>query len=431
MLQAREDRAQRQRQLLEEFGLPLICFTMNIPGPVKTTPLIRRSFRWGLETLEGRLTGVKHREVSQEITGCEAFLAVEDDPLLLKEICMFLEEEAPIGRLFDLDVLTPAGEKLERPSPRRCIVCGTPGRVCASRRLHSLEQLTREVNGIMTAHFREEDRRYIADTAVEALLQEVRTTPKPGLVDRRNTGSHRDMDIQTFTRSAEALRPYFAQCFTFGCRTARQTPEETFRMLRIAGRKAEEEMYRATGGINTHKGAIFTLGLLCGSMGRTWTPEGVLDLEKILQECSRMGEYCLKEDLGTLTAPTTAGERLYVNLNLTGIRGEAAAGLPSVKHTALPALRKYLSAGHSLNDSAAMTLLHLIVRVEDTNLYHRGGEAGAAWAKAEAAKLLPNPTIKQIEALDDAFIAQNLSPGGSADLLAAALFLHSLQPDDG
>ena len=111
---------------------------------------------------------------------------------------------------------------------------------------------------------------------------------------------------------------------------------------------------------------------------------------------------------------------------LTGIRGEVAAGLPSVVETGLNAYRMAQSRGYSSNDSAAAALVHLIARVEDSNLYHRGGASGAAWAKREAEKLLPLPDMARITDLDDRFIARNLSPGGCADLLAATLFLASL-----
>lgn len=426
MLTARENRARRQQALLEEYRCPLICFTMNIPGPVKNSALIRRSFRWGLASLEEKLTGIRYRAISEEVTGCEAFLAVEEDPQMLKQICMLTEEETPLGRLFDMDVLTVTGEKLERPFPRSCIVCGTPGRGCASRRLHSLEELTRTVRQIMEVHFVDEDSRRIARLAVESLLQEVHTTPKPGLVDGRNSGSHTDMDVRTFTASAEALEPYFRTCFLFGRKTARKTPEETFSMLRRAGIGAEKEMYRVTGGVNTHKGAIFTLGLLCGSIGRVWNPEGVFDTEKILKECTLMGECCIREDFGHPVIPETAGEKLYAGQGITGIRGEAAAGLPSVRNIGLPVFRRCLTEGYSENDAGAITLLHLIAGVEDTNLYHRGGKAGAAWAKAAAETLLPRPAMARIAELDEAFMERNLSPGGCADLLAATLFLHKL-----
>lgn len=431
MLLAREERAARQHRLTEAFQTPLICFTMNIPGPVKDSPLIRRAFRWGQRRLEGALTGVVHREVIEEATGCEAFYAVDADPLTLKGLCTAIEDATPLGRLFDMDVLDVNGEKLARSlvrgKSRDCIVCGAPGRGCASRRLHSLEELTGAAHAIMTAHFLRADADRVARLAEESLLEEVHTTPKPGLVDERNNGSHRDMDISTFTASAETLRPYFRDCFRIGQAAAAEPAEEAFLRLRQAGLQAEAEMYRATGGVNTHKGAIFTLGLLCGSLGRLWRPEGPFpELSVLLDQCGELAKCAVKTDFQKLSQAKTPGERLYLATGRTGIRGEAAAGLPSAAEIALPAFRQGLASGLSRNDAGAAALLHLIARVEDTNLYHRGGEAGAAWAKKAARSLLPRPTRRQIEELDDVFIAKNLSPGGCADLLAVTYFMDKL-----
>lgn len=430
MLLAREERAWKQQRLLAEYGCPLICFTMNIPGPVKCSPLIIRSFRWGCRQLEEQLRTVVHREPREAVTGCEAFFAVNADPLELKRICTQIEDATPVGRLFDMDVLGLDGKKLDRElvagKSRDCIVCGKSGRGCASRRLHSLEDLASAVHSRMMEHFLEIDANRAAELAVESLLEEVHTTPKPGLVDARNNGSHKDMDIGLFTASAEALRPYFRDCFRLGQATADRPARETFELLRQSGLQAEQEMYRATGGVNTHKGAIFTLGLLCGSLGGLWRGvRPVPPLSELLDRCALLGQ-CAVEDLRALRKPATVGEKLYVNQGLAGIRGEAAAGLPSVRDIGLPAFREALSRGLDRNGAAAVTLLHLISQVEDTNLYHRGGTEGAAWAKAEAKKLLPCPTMLQMEALDDAFMQRNLSPGGCADLLAVTLFLDKL-----
>ena len=121
----------------------------------------------------------------------------------------------------------------------------------------------------------------------------------------------------------------------------------------------------------------------------------------------------------------TAGERLYLQYGIRGIRGEAADGFPSVKNIGLPHFRQARAEGVSQNGAGVLTLLHLIAQVQDTTLYHRGGCDGAQWAAAAAKKLLPCPSNAQIAQLDDAFIARNLSPGGCADLLAATYFLHS------
>lgn len=431
MLLARERRAARQTALLERFGKPLVCFTMNIPGPVKDTALIRRSFRRGLEALEERLPKVLHREAREEVTGCEAIFAVDGEAVELKRLCTQIEDGTPMGRLFDMDVLDPEGNKLDRAlvngKSRDCIVCGAPGRGCASRRLHSVPELTAAVTAILEDHFLKADSTRIGRLAVESLLEEVHTTPKPGLVDERNNGSHRDMDLPLFVASAEALEPYFVQCVRIGRETAEDSPEEAFSRLRAAGLEAEKAMYRATGGVNTHKGAIFTLGLLCGSVGRLWRGESPIpETAALLEVCARLGACAVKADLEKLDVPATAGERLYLSRGITGIRGETAAGLPSVVNIGLPAFREACSRGLSRNDAGAVALLHLIARVEDTNLYHRGGEAGAAWAKAGAEKLLPCPMLSQIKELDDAFIQRNLSPGGCADLLAVTYFLDKL-----
>ena len=144
-----------------------------------------------------------------------------------------------------------------------------------------------------------------------------------------------------------------------------------------------------------------------------------------MKEAAKLGQICLETDFRRL--PETAGERLYHKLGLTGIRGQVASGLPVVRELALPVYENALNQGKSANDAGVLTLLHLIATLEDTNLYHRGGEAGAAWAKAAAANLLPEVDMEQILELDRAFIRRNLSPGGCADLLAATIFLHKIR----
>jgi len=232
-----------------------------------------------------------------------------------------------------------------------------------------------------------------------------------------------------FVASAKALAPYFTECVRIGQDTQHLPPQDTFSLLRRAGLRAEQVMYQATGGVNTHKGAIYTRGILCGSLGRLWTAEHpIAKTESILSQCALITKHAAKTDL-SLADDTTAGQRLYRKYGLTGIRGEAAAGFPSIARISLPAFQNGLDSGLIPNDAGIVALLHLIARVEDTNLYHRGGPDGAAYAAAAARALLaqaPFPTMQQLEELDDAFILRNLSPGGCADLLAATYFLHAL-----
>ncbi len=427
MLEAREARAARQQELLAAHRCPLICFTMNIAGPVKTSPLIERAFGAGLCALKQSLPAITHQEATVDPTGCTAYLAVDLPAEELKSICISIEEATPMGRLFDMDVLDTSGKKIERTALRGCIVCGAPGRDCAARRLHAVAELQAATTNILTDHFAKADARHFAALAVKSLTDEVHTTPKPGLVDRRNCGSHRDMDLPLFEKSAKALAPYFEECVKIGQTTQNRPHTETFAVLRQAGLAAEQTMYKATNGINTHKGAIFTLGLLTGALGRLWRAEcPTPPPDVLLQEAADLVCEAARADLAAANGATN-GLRLYKTYGLTGIRGEAAAGLPTVANIALPAYEDYLNQGYTQNDAGALTLLHLIAATQDTNLYHRGGPEGAKWAKTQAQNLLKDtPTITELEALDDAFIARNLSPGGSADLLAATYFLHEI-----
>jgi len=435
MLNAREERVKKQKEMLNSFKSPLISFTMNIAGPVKNSPLIERAFYKGISILEEKLQ--KEIILSQHIkicdTGCEAFFSVSLDAKKLKEICTSIEESCPLGRLFDMDVLNAEGIKLERKTIRSCIVCGAPGRNCAARRLHPVSQLQSVTYNILNSYFSASDCQKIAKLATKCLIQEVNTTPKPGLVDKRNTGSHNDMNIDTFIKSANALTDYFYECVSIGQKTFDKTPQETFNFLKSAGIKAEKSMYMATGGINTHKGAIYSIGVICGALGRLWTPEApIAKTNDILSVCSLIVKAAVESDFSSING-STAGERLYLKHGLSGIRGEVASGFSSVAKYGLPAYQQGLDNNLSFNDAGVYALLHLILNVDDTNMYHRGGFEGVSYAKSSVKSLLKKnqfPSTKEIENLDDAFIKRNLSPGGCADLLAVTYFLYELQKKD-
>ncbi|MBE6934050.1 MAG: triphosphoribosyl-dephospho-CoA synthase CitG [Ruminococcaceae bacterium] len=435
ILIARENRVLRQKGMLQQYRVPVICFTMNIAGPVKASARIRRGFDAGLQALQEALppSVILEQRVFDEPTGYEAYLSVAMDVHTLKEKCVFLEDTAPMGRLWDMDVLDVDGRKLSRQGQvRGCIVCRAPGRACAAGRKHSVSELQDATNAILFAGCMQIDSERIGKIAKESLDWEVGITPKPGLVDRNNNGSHTDMDIALFRISAEALQPYFTECVKIGIETASDLPEITFNALRHAGIKAEEAMFAATGGVNTHKGAIFTLGLLCGGIGRLWSPEcPVAGMQLILRECGRMCSNILQDfqRLRGGEAEATSGQRLYETLGLQGIRGEAFGGFPSIAHVAIPAYQDCRRHGLTENHIGAVTLLHLIANVQDTNLYCRGGVEGAAYAATEAKRLLENdpyPCLEEIARMDQLFMERKLSPGGCADLLAATHFLLQL-----
>ena len=396
ILHARDGRADAQRRLLHSHRLPLVSFTMNIAGPVKSSPLIELAFDAGLAALYGTLGQPVTAEIIRPSTGCEALLVYDRPAAELKAACLMLETAAPIGRLYDLDVLDVDGGKLSRPEPRTCLICGGPVTVCSRSRAHGLDAIVDRTNEIL-ADFAAG---YLAGLAAEALEQEVRLTPKPGLVDQRNNGAHNDMDLPLFLHSIDALTPWFRRMAALGMAGADAAA------LQAAGLEAEAAMFRTTGGVNTHKGALFSFSVLLAALGRCLAEGG----DVFAHAAALTAE---------LTPPqNTNGSAVALRHQVGGARAEALAGFPTARKAAA------LLQTHD----PLTVLLWLMAHTEDTNLYHRGGAEGAALVKKQAAAILAAPPEQRAAlalAMDDTLIDRWLSPGGSADLLALALFLNN------
>lgn len=439
MLDARERRAFRQQKLFAQYPIPMICFTMNIAGPVKNNPLIRKGFELGKQYLKEQLDSLKiipayFMEVN-EPTGNEAYYLISADALFIKRITCSIEDGFEIGRLFDMDVLKPDGEKAERSRlglmPRPCLICGGPAVDCARSRAHTVEQLQTKTTRLLLNAIEKEDAMFAARLACRSLLYEVCTTPKPGLVDRDGNGSHKDMDIFTFMDSSSALWPYFETCTRIGRQTATQPPKYTFEQLRFAGRKAEADMLSATNQVNTHKGAIFSMGILCAALGRLPREQWRFS-DVILKECAAMARGLVAADFDKLTEETaiTTGQKLYLRYHISGVRGQMEEGLPAVRDVGLPVLKEGIARGLSINDAGCSALLALITATADTNLIARSSLFTQQEIVARIKKLLsesPYPDKQTLYQLDSEFVRENLSPGGSADLLAVCYFLYFLE----
>lgn len=430
ILTARENRAEKQKELLQKYGKPLICFTMNIAGPVKLDANIAWGFALGNQWLKLQLKDlpVLHREEALLATGCESYYIVDAPAEKLKLRAVQIEDNAPVARLFDMDIIGCDGKKLERTAlgfpERKCLICQRDAHICSRSRAHKVEELQTKTAQLLADARLEEDCKRIAETAQKSILFEVCTTPKPGLVDRNNNGSHKDMDIFTFMSSAAALYPYFYRCARLGAERRKLSPKEIFSSLRFPGKLAEEDMYQATGGVNTHKGIIFSLGLLCAATG--FLADRERQPEQILQVCRDMTRGIVEDELPSSNSKTV-GEMLYCKHGITGVRGQAEQGFPGVLEVGLPKLKSGLQAGLSLNDAGCAALLSLLTATSDTNLIHRCSLEEQKKLCGQIAELLsqdPFPNREVLKQLDDAFILKNLSPGGSADLLALTYFLY-------
>ncbi len=431
ILDAKECRVEKQQDLLSRGGT-LICFTLNIPGAIKCAPLFERGFHVGkekiLQQLHWQRCEIFHQEEIRSPAGYELFLLCGADPLTVKQWTVQIETDRPIGRLFDIDVLKSDGSKVSRADigmqPRKCLLCGNMAAACSRSRAHSYEELLEETIAVLQAHFKEEFLDKTASDAARALLYEVATTPKPGLVDRNNSGSHSDMDIFTFIDSTAALIPYFRAFAERGVEFSTMDPKAVLPHLRYPGRLAEKAMFRITGGINSHKGIVFSMGVLCTAMGMLYGQNQPLTAESILK---LSGEICysLMDDFKAMTEPRSYGEKLYAEHGISGIRGEASQGYPTVRNIGFPALRRYLQSGMSLNDAGAWTLLELLSSTEDSNILARSDLDTLRSVQQQVREVLADDdrSMNIIEELDRQFIKQHISPGGCADLLALSYFL--------
>lgn len=269
----------------------------------------------------------------------------------------------------------------------------------------------------------------IARLAVRSLHQELVLYPKPGLVSLIDNGAHHDMNAATFMRSLFALRHYFCDCAAAGIRGAK------FGELQQLGRAAEAKMLRATRGINTHKGAIFTLGILAATAGFAGANNLVMSDKNLRAIVLQRWSAELRTIAVASDAAPTHGQLMAARFGVSGARGQALQGFPSIFEIALPTLRDALVRGANHEHALLHTFFVLLAETQDTNVLYRGGLAGLDFIQCEAREFLARGSVfdsaweARALALHRACSAKNLSPGGCADLLAAAWFVHQLQQD--
>lgn len=269
----------------------------------------------------------------------------------------------------------------------------------------------------------------IGRAATLALHDELALTPKPGLVTLTDRGSHADMDAHTFMRSLSALRGYFVHIAELGAAGA------PFVVLERCGIAAEACMLAATSGINTHRGAIFMLGLLCASAGalaaeqRRPTPQAVRDML-----LARWGDALRAR---ATRPPTLPGGLAARRLGLRSASDEAALGFPTLFETAEPTMNAARARGVGRAAAQLDTLFTVMTVLDDSNLAHRGGLQGLRFAQAAARDFLAAggaaapQGMAAATALGAEFVRRRLSPGGAADTLSAACWLERVEPRSG
>ena len=422
VLEAREERWAKKIALARELAVDspggpsaLAVLTLRMSASLRTSGRFSSSalsmHASFAELLREKGIGIPREEFRTGGDGPESYLSVSLDPLELKRLAVAWESTHPLGDLADLDVMDASARPITRADlglpPRKCLLCENEAAVCSAGRRHEGALVEARVKEILLAAEKRSAGLVstIGRLALTATLYEAAAAPKPGLVDPHSRGAHRDMDYVSFLASAAALGPWFSEFAALGSLHTGE-PSDLLPALREAGKAAERDMFAATGGVNTHKGLIFSMGLLCAAAGRLQAAGRDLAPSECAAEAAAIVRGISERDFASLgtpdlaaapgTAPAalgavagavapargtaapkpTVGERLYLSHGVRGIRGEAEDGFPSVIDHALPRLRASLAAGLSWNDAMIETLFVLFAIVDDTNVLGRAGPEG-------------------------------------------------------
>lgn len=265
--------------------------------------------------------------------------------------------------------------------------------------------------------------------ALKALIREICLSPKPGLVDMNNNGAHQDMNFQTFIKSISAISSWFENFYHYGKSNANMSTSDFLVNIRPIGLECEKAMFDATNQVNTHKGGIFAFGLLLSTIGKLTQLKLPVTAPIICNEVANICQGMVENELSHNNHHNSVGERLFKQHNLTGARGEAESGYKTVNQISLPVYQKMLNSGYSEESALLQAMLYLLAYNQDTNLVSRGGLEGLKFVHKEARDLINQGGIMQQNGrekmlrLDDELIKRNLSPGGSADLIAVTWFL--------
>ena len=275
------------------------------------------------------------------------------------------------------------------------------------------------------------DLQKVGQYLTQAILLEVSTHPKPGLVTRLSNGAHKDMSIFTFMMSSAVLSKAFNDLQDIG-QAHRGTLVELFCKLRSYGVGAEAELLRVTKGVNTQRGILFAGGIVSAVSG--YAMNMGLSRDALLPLIKEMAAGLVARDLKNLDhAAMTAGEKLYYKYGITGIRGEVENGFPSVVNYGLPALEDAFDKGATINDALVHALISLMTVVEDSNVIWRTDYDTLLEVQRIAKNILSLGSVftekgrMAIAETERYFLQRRISPGGSADLLSVTITLYLLE----
>ena len=450
ILAAKEKRAflRAQYAASEKSSLSL---SLNIPGYPKCEPLFAAFFDRVLSELKRFL--LAHRiilETDHEICASdeagEFYLAPLADGKPLEEIkvlCEDFEERHPVGRVLDIDLTDAQGGAVSSGKLKQCFLCDRPAIICMREQHHNYQELRERITARMMGYLKQQHAdalcKQLAAIALKATLYELSASPKPGLVDRFDNGAHQDMDYFSFLNSSAALAGYFEEFAESGLAFDDKDLTKALPIIRNTGLKMEQAMLEATGGVNTHKGLIFLLGLSIFATSFVLSHHKGFHEADLRKTISGICRNLVHKELSAHRHDSTHGASCFQHYGEAygGARQEGEEGFPSIFEHGLPALKSRSSdAGGfmnapELNAALTQTLLSLMAQVNDTNILYRTNPATLETVKQMAHSVLDavSETDRSSRYADliDFCRQQQVSPGGSADLLVVTVFFYDVE----
>ncbi len=440
ILKARDQRAFLKAQIAQK-DLPSLSLSLNVPGFPKSNPIVRAFFYSCLSDLKLHLKSLRIDIQENDVVEiCDAagdfylvpFSMDQFSLTEIKQICEGFEENHPLGRFIDVDLNDQQENTVSSGKSKLCFFCREkPAIECRRKNIHNVEELRLFMFSEMAVFLGEQRKKQIikelSSLAQQAILAEISLTPKPGLVDRLSSGSHSDMNYQMFVESTEAITFGFGKLVREGFAFQDDDLTKALPRLRNIGLQMESAMFKATGNVNTQKGVIFLMGLSLFACGKLFSQSDRFQAEEFRSVIKGICKDMVRNEMGNPLGKSH-GEKIFLKYGLSGARGEAESGFATVFDFGLPEVIHL----KQLNDeSMTRCLLAIAANNNDTNIFFRSNPEVLSRFKALCRIALVDFNPTNYDALIDVCKQENISPGGSADLLAVTTFVWSvIQADE-
>lgn len=420
-------------------GSPCLSLSLNIPGFPKSNTSVHSFFSYCLRDLKYAL---KANSVDiQENESIEICDAAGDFYLVpcstcgfsmqaTKQICENFEQNHPLGRFIDADLNDKFGETVTSGKSKICFFCLERSAIeCRRENAHETDELRSFMFPKMDEYCRQNREEVIikklSSLAQQAILSEISLTPKPGLVDKFSNGSHIDMNYQTFINSTAAISPWFTELIREGFSFQESDLTNALPLIRNIGLRMESAMYEATGNINSQKGIIFLIGLSLFACGNLFSKNDQFEIETFRTTIKVICKDLVKKELIESSASVKShGEDIFLKYGFRGARGEAESGFATVFEFGLP----QLTGLTELNDEVLIKcFLAIAANNNDTNILYRSNPGVLNEFKTRCKNALEIFNDQYYSRVIDYCKNENISPGGSADLLAVTIFVWSVK----